>query len=104
MVAIIVLGAGLLAVAGATAATIRVAADGGVRAVAAGVLESVADSLRARPCAGIAGGSGRTRGIDVVWAVASVQGARHVTVTGTFDGMGRRRRVSLRTAIPCRLP
>jgi Tfp pilus assembly protein PilV len=104
MLAIVVLGAGLLTLAGSTAVTIRMAADGGVRTIAAGVAASIADSLRARPCDTIAGGSERSRGIDIAWTVATTPDARLVRITAAFDGAGRRRQFTLQAIAPCRTP
>ena len=103
IVAIMVLGVGLLGMAGTAAYVASQMGTGNRQAVAANVAQAVLDSLTARPCAGLVSGSDSVRTIAVAWTVTDSNDAKYVRQSVKFNtGKGVRRTVSFNSMITCR--
>ena len=105
IVAILVLGVGLLGLLGAAASTIRVIGEGD-RAVAAAYHSSGRiDQLTAQGCDDVASGSETVDGVYLLtWSVAgdSASRVRPIMVTAEYPGVRGRVRVdTFETGIPC---
>jgi prepilin-type N-terminal cleavage/methylation domain-containing protein len=72
LVALVVLGTGILGLSAGAALVSRLVGDGSRLTVAATVATARLEQLRARPCASAASGTAVTRGIEERWAVASM--------------------------------
>lgn len=111
LVALIVLGTGILGLSANAALVLRLVGDGSRLTVAATVATARLEQLRALPCASVAAGTAVTRGIEERWAVAPLGpgGAPralevHLTVTyrlRAFRQADPARTQSFRGAVPC---
>jgi Tfp pilus assembly protein PilV len=104
LVALVIVTAGLLAVAGSSALALRTSLDASRRRLAAHRVATRFAQLQALGCANIATGSdaGGTIGVAERWTVVS-RSASHVIVTDSVSWMGVRGQVrrTLTTAIAC---
>ena len=103
VVAIVILTVGLLGLASTAAVVTRQMGGGAQQTLAASLASSRFESMRARTCAGLAGGTQVTRGLTEVWTVATSTASRARVVTDTVKWMarGRQRRVSYTSMITC---
>ena len=82
MVAVMVMAAGVLGLAGTAVAVARLTGAGSQQTIAANVAATRFERLRAAPCNTIAAGSATTRGVSERWVVTSMGAAAGVS---TFD-------------------
>jgi prepilin-type N-terminal cleavage/methylation domain-containing protein len=101
LVSVVVLAVGLLALMGASAVVAHQIAGGAQLTIAATIAQSRFETMRARPCRSLTGGSSEQRGIREVWSV--VHRSRLVEVTDTIVVPGRdgQRTHAIRSSIPC---
>ena len=104
VVALVMLGGGLLALVAASRTILGQLRDGASMNVAAGVARSVVDSLRSRPCSVLVSGSESTRNTRVIWTVAPVARARSIDVEARHPFQRRQLSVTSRTIIACPPP
>jgi hypothetical protein len=72
LVALVLLGTGILGLAGSAALVSRLIGDGSRITVAATVATARFEQLRALPCGSVAPGTALTRGIEEHWGVAPI--------------------------------
>ena len=110
LVALVVLGVGILGLSGNAALVSRLVGDGSRLTLAATVASSRLEHLRTLPCAGITSGRATTRGIEETWSVAqmspSLTSALEVQLTVTYpvrisSGARSSRTQRFRGAVPC---
>ena len=104
LVAMFVLATGLLCLLATGSAVLGQLRDGTAMTIAAGVARSVVDSLRARPCSALVGGSDSTRMTRVTWAVAPTQGSVRVDLDARYPARRAQRTLASSTLIPCATP
>ena len=101
LVALVVLGVGILGLSANAALVSRLVGDGSRLTLAATVATSRLEELRALPCAGITSGSAITRGIEERWSVgpmaASGRSALEVELSVTYPLRATGRADSSRT-------
>ena len=102
ILAIIVLGIGVLGLAGTAGVVTNQMGGGGTRTVAAGVAQSVFDSLNARPCTSITSGSAVMNRVNVAWTVADSGETRWIRQTLTFRTRRGMKTYSYSSMIWCR--
>ena len=79
IIAIIVMSIGILGLAGTATYVATQMGGGGAQTVAASLATKVADSLSARRCASIVGGTQTKRGVTVTWTVADSSRTKWLT-------------------------
>ena len=114
LVALVVLGTGILGLSANAALVLRLVGDGSRLTVAATVATARLEQLRALPCASVVAGTAVTRGIEERWTVAPLgPGGEpraleiHQTVTYRLRAFRRpdpERTQSFRGAVPCYAP
>ena len=104
IVAMFVLATGLLCLLATGSAVLGQLRDGAAMTIAAGVARSVVDSLRARPCSALVGGSDSTRMTRVTWAVAPAPGAVRVDLVARYPARRAQRALASSTLISCATP
>ncbi|MGQ0714200.1 MAG: prepilin-type N-terminal cleavage/methylation domain-containing protein [Gemmatimonadaceae bacterium] len=108
---LVLLGAGLLALHGSAALTLRLIGGGWTRTLTATTAQARLDQLRAAACTGISSGSDETRGVRQEWTVspARTNGSTsftdiELTVTYTLRaqrGPPAQRSAAFRATVPC---
>ena len=101
LVAVVLLGVGVLALAGMSRFTALEARDASSRASAADAVESTLDSLRARPCDAVADGSISRGDATLQWRARRGGGAAHLRLELTLRGRGGERIVPFEAVVPC---
>jgi type II secretion system protein I len=108
---LVILSAGLLALHGSSALTLRMVGGGWTRTLAASVAQQRLEQLRASACAGATSGSNETRGIREQWTLSphgSAGAAATVGIELTVEylvrvprGATSRRSATFRALVPC---
>ena len=108
LVALTLLGIGILGLTASTTLVSRLAGDGARLTLAATVATARFERLRALRCASATSGSASTRGIDERWSVATTGSSRslEVQLTVTYLVRARQGATPMRTqifssAVPC---
>ena len=104
LVATMILVVGVMGLAASASTISRMATEGGRSSEAAAVANSVLDSLRATPCAGLTSGSGTLREYSLRWAVttsASSTQLRDIQLDIGYNTPGRVRSARYDTKISC---
>jgi Tfp pilus assembly protein PilV len=101
MVALVIIGVGLLALSGSATLVTRLMGGGTRQAMAATLAQSRLEQLRAASCASLANGSETTRGITIRWTITAITRGKDVTVTAQYPMTRGNRTQSFRTVIPC---
>jgi prepilin-type N-terminal cleavage/methylation domain-containing protein len=101
LVSVVVLAVGLLALMGASAVVAHQIAGGAQLTIAATVAQSRFETMRARPCRFLTGGSSEQRGIREVWTVVHRSRLVEVTDTVVIPGRDGQRTHAIRSSIPC---
>jgi prepilin-type N-terminal cleavage/methylation domain-containing protein len=101
MIAIVVLTVGVLGLAASAAQVTRMTGQGGRFSGSAAVAESRFEQLRADGCDDIADGSASTGKYSESWRVTSSGLLRVVTVTVTYNDVGRTRNDAFISTISC---
>ena len=108
LVALVILGVGVVGIAGNAALVSRLVGDGTRLTLVAAIATARFEQLRALPCAGVTPGNTITHGIEERWTVAPLGAAEH---TGALEiqlavtyrlRAGPSRTQRLRGAVPCR--
>lgn len=81
IIAIIVMSIGIMGLAGTASYVAQQMGGGNAQTIAAGLATKVADSLSARRCTSLVGGTQTTRGVTLTWTVADSSRTRWVTET-----------------------
>jgi prepilin-type N-terminal cleavage/methylation domain-containing protein len=112
LVALVILSAGILGLAGNAALVSRLVGDGSRLTVAASLATARFEQLRAVPCARVVGGTAVTRGVEERWSAAPISPAvephaLEVQLSVTYHVRGARGGDPSRTqwfsgAVPCR--
>lgn len=95
---LVVLSAGLLALHGSSALTLRMAGGGWTRTLAASVAQQRLEKLRASACSGAGSGSDETRGIREQWTVSPHGTGLGIELTVRYPVRVQRGATSERTA------
>jgi prepilin-type N-terminal cleavage/methylation domain-containing protein len=102
MVAVLILGVGLLGLLSTSAIVARMVGKAGRQAVAVAVAETRFEKLRSSNCASLAAGSGATRdGIYESWRVQRVSRAVIVTDSVRYVDRGVSKAHVFQSVIPC---
>lgn len=110
LVALVVLGVGILGLSANATLVSRLVGDGSRLTLAATVATNRLEQLRTLPCAGVTLGRATTRGIEESWSVApmtsSAVSALEVELSVTYpvrssDGARSSRTQRFRGAVPC---
>lgn len=111
LVALVILGVGILGLSGNAALVSRLVGDGSRLTLAATIATTRLERLRTLPCGGVTGGSATTRGIDESWSAApmssSLASALEIQLSVTYpvrisNGAHSLRTQRFRGAVPCR--
>jgi type IV pilus assembly protein PilV len=81
MIAVIVMAVGIMGLAGTASYVTQQMGGGNMQTIAAGLSTKVADSLSARRCSALVGGTQTSRGVTVTWTVADSSRTRWVQQT-----------------------
>ena len=84
IIAIIVMSIGILGLAGTATYVATQMGGGGAQTVAASLATKVADSVSARRCTSIVGGTQTKRGVTVTWTVADSSRTKWLTEQVTY--------------------
>jgi prepilin-type N-terminal cleavage/methylation domain-containing protein len=102
IIAIIVMSIGIMGLAGTASYVAQQMGGGGAQTVAAALATQVSDSLAARRCAALIGGSKTKRGITLTWSVADSSRTKWVTEQVQFKTKrGATKTVNYVTVIQC---
>ena len=101
LVAVVVFTIGLVALAATSGLVAAHVGDGGRLTAAAHVARTVLDSLGARRCEAIVGGSANRDGVAVEWAVSRDSSAAQVELTVGATLRRGTRRDAYRLVVPC---
>ncbi|GAC1682997.1 MAG: hypothetical protein NVS9B3_00780 [Gemmatimonadaceae bacterium] len=102
VVAIFILTAGLLALAGTSAAVVRMVGGAGQQALAAAAAQTRFELLRSTgSCSSIASGSATSRGISESWTATAVTGGFDVALTVSYTTPTGSRSRNYRSLIAC---
>jgi prepilin-type N-terminal cleavage/methylation domain-containing protein len=110
LVALVILGVGILGLSANAALVSRLVGDGSRLTLAATVATTRFERLRSLPCAGVASGRATTRGIEESWSVGAmspgVTSALEIELSVTYPvrvsgGAGSSRTQRFRGAVPC---
>jgi prepilin-type N-terminal cleavage/methylation domain-containing protein len=101
VIAIVVLGAGALALAGSAALTVRRMAEAARRSAAVSVARTRAELSLASPCGALASGSESARGIRSDWVVATGSASAELSQRVSYPSMRGERSEDFLTAAPC---
>ena len=104
--ALVILSAGLLALHGSSALTLRMIGGGWTRTLAASVAQQRLERLRASACTGAGSGSGETRGIRERWTVSPHGAGVGIELTVEYlvrvhRGATSERTATFRALVPC---
>ena len=103
---LVLLSAGLLALQGSSALTLRMVGGGWTRTVAANVAQKRLELFRASACTGLASGSDETRGIREQWTVSPHGTSVGIELTVEYlvripRGGTSERSATFRALVPC---
>lgn len=103
---LVILSAGLLALHGSSALTLRLVGGGWTRTLAASVAQQRLEQLRAAACTGASSGSDETRGIRERWTVSPHSTAVGIELTVEYlvrvqRGATSERSATFRALVPC---
>ena len=101
MVALVIIGVGLLALSGSATLVTRLMGGGTRQALAATFAQSKIEELRSSPCATLASGSSTARGITTRWTISSITRGKDVVITVQYPMTRGTRSQSFRTVVPC---
>ncbi len=101
VVAILVLGVGVLALAGSATVTLRRMSDTARRTAAASVARSRAESSFSGSCATLSSGNEQTFGVRSEWSIAGRAGSADIRQRVTYPTRGGDHNDEFLTAIPC---
>ena len=101
IVAILLLSAGALALAGSAAVTLRRMSDGSRGSAAASVARSRAEESFSQSCAGLDNGSQRTRGVQSEWSVSGGALSTDVRQRVTYSTKRGEHLDEFLTTVPC---
>ncbi len=101
IIAIMVMSIGILGLAGTARYVAMQMGNGSTQTVAATFATKVADSLSARRCASIVGGSATKRGVTITWTVADSTRTKWVTEQVQYKTKSGAKTLSYLTVIQC---
>jgi Tfp pilus assembly protein PilV len=101
MVALVIIGVGLMALTGSATLVTRLMGGGARQALAASLAQSKLEELRASPCATLASGSATARGITTRWTITSITRGKSVVLTVTYPMTRGNRVQTFRSVVPC---
>jgi prepilin-type N-terminal cleavage/methylation domain-containing protein len=101
IVALTIIGVGLLALAGSAALVTRLMGGGARQTLAANLVQARLEALRATNCANVTSGTETIRGVVVRWTSQAITRGKSVTVTATYPMARGNRTQTYRTILPC---
>ena len=101
MVALLVIGVGLLALSGSAGLVTRQLGGGSRQALAATVAQAHLEKLRSLSCASVASGKDTVRGIVSTWTATSVTRGKSVSLTVQYGTTRGTRAQAYKTILPC---
>ena len=101
IIAIMVMSIGILGLAGTARYVAMQMGNGSTQTVAATFATKVSDSLSARRCASIVGGSATKRGVTITWTVADSTRTKWVTEQVQYKTKSGPKTVNYLTVIQC---
>jgi prepilin-type N-terminal cleavage/methylation domain-containing protein len=101
IIAIMVMSIGIMGLAGTARYVAMQMGNGRTQTIAATFATKVADSLSARRCAAIVGGSQTKRGVTVTWTVADSSRTKWVTEQVQYKTKSGQKTLSYTTVIQC---
>ena len=101
IIAIMVMSIGILGLAGTARYVAMQMGNGSTQTVAATFATKVSDSLSARRCASIVGGSATKRGVTITWTVADSTRTKWVTEQVQYKTKSGPKTLSYLTVIQC---
>jgi prepilin-type N-terminal cleavage/methylation domain-containing protein len=101
-----ILSAGLLALHGTSALTLRLMGGGWIRGLAANVAQQRLEQLRSSACAGASSGFAQTRGIREQWNISPQGAGAGIELTVLYQvraprGATAERSATFRATVPC---
>ena len=101
IIAIIIMAVGVMGLAG-TASYVAIQMGGGaMQTVAAGVAQTVTDSLSSRRCAQLVNGTDSTRGVRTTWTITDSTRARWVQQSVRYTTRRGVKTANYVAAVPC---
>jgi prepilin-type N-terminal cleavage/methylation domain-containing protein len=101
IVAMTIIGVGLLALAGSATLVTRLMGGGARQTLAASLVQARLESLRATNCANVSSGTETIRGVVIRWTSQAITRGKSVTVTATYPMTRGNRTQTYRTILPC---
>jgi prepilin-type N-terminal cleavage/methylation domain-containing protein len=102
IIAIIVMSIGVMGLAGTASFVAAQMGGGKAQTIAAGLATKVSDTLSARRCSALVGGTQTVRGVTVTWTVADSSRTRWVTETVQYKPKrGATRTLTYTAVIQC---
>ena len=101
IVALTIIGVGLLALAGSAALVTRLMGGGARQTLAASLVQARLEALRATNCANVTSGTETIRGVVVTWTSQAITRGKSVTVTARYPMTRGNRTQTYRTILPC---
>ena len=101
IIAIMVMSVGIMGLAGTARYVAMQMGNGRTQTIAATFATKVADSLSARRCAAIVGGTQTTRGVTITWTVADSSRTKWVTEQVQYTTKSGPKTLSYTTVIQC---
>ena len=101
LIAIIVMAVGVMGLAGTARYVAMQMGNGRTQTIAATFATKVADSLSARRCAAIVGGTQTKRGVTITWTVADSTKTKWVTESVQYRTKSGAKTVNYLTVIQC---
>ena len=101
IIAIIVMAVGVMGLAGTARYVAMQMGNGSTQTVAATFATKISDSLSARRCAAIAGGSATKRGVTITWTVADSSRTKWVTEQVQYKTKSGPKTLNYLTVIQC---
>ena len=101
IIAIMVMSIGIMGLAGTARYVAMQMGNGSTQTVAATFATKISDSLSARRCAAIVGGSATKRGVTITWTVADSSRTKWVTEQVQYKTKSGPKTVNYLTVIQC---
>ena len=101
IVAMTIIGIGLLALAGSATLVTRLMGGGTRQALAATVVQTRLEKLRSVNCASVTSGADTVRGVIATWTSTTITRGRSITLTVRYPMQRGNRTQTYRTILPC---
>ena len=101
VVAMTIIGIGLLALAGSATLVTRLMGGGTRQALAASVVQTRLEKLRSVNCGSVTSGADTVRGVIATWTSTTITRGRSITLTVRYPMQRGNRTQTYRTILPC---